>query len=92
MEITITGKIVYVGDLQTGTTSQGSPFSRRELQVETIEEYPSSILFELTNEKAVNCNVLIGQSVRAHLKPRVYQTANGRRFNSIRCWSLEVLN
>jgi len=86
-----TGRIVRIGDVQTTTTNAGTQFSKREVQVETIEEYPNSIVFELINEKATGFAALLGQVVTAHLNFRCSQATTGRVFNNIRCWNLEII-
>lgn len=90
MDIQITGRIVYVGEVFTTTTNQGTQFSKREVQIDTMEEYPNSVIFELTNEKATGLCAQVGQIATAHLRFRVSSATTGRRFNNIRCWSLEV--
>lgn len=89
-DFTFTGRITYIGEVQSFSTSTGT-FNKREVQVETIEEYPSSLVFELTNENATGLSAQLGQVVTAHLNFRVSQAGTGRRFNNIRCWNLEIV-
>jgi len=87
----ITGRIVSIGDVYSTTTAKGEPFSKREVQIETIEEYSNSIVFELINDKATGLAAVLGQVVTAHLNFRTSKGPSGRVFNNIRCWNLEVV-
>ena len=46
-KFTLTGKIIYVGDEQQITES----LTKREFAIETDEQYPQQVKFELTKDK-----------------------------------------
>ena len=86
----LTGTIKIIGETQT-FGSNG--FRKRELVIETNEQYPQSILIEFVQDK---CDVLnsykIGQSVKIgiNLRGREWVNPEGetKYFNSIQGWRI----
>ena len=87
----VSGKVKVIGETQT---FGASGFRKRELVVETFDQYPQSILVEFVQD---NVNVLdqyqIGQEVRVfiNLRGREWVNPEGvtKYFNSIQGWRIE---
>jgi hypothetical protein len=88
----VAGKIVAI--MPTQVVSE--KFSKREFVIETPDQYPQQILFQLTQDK---CSVLdslkIGQEVDVHLniRGRSWQNPQGetKYFNTLEAWKIDVL-
>jgi hypothetical protein len=88
----VAGKIVAI--MPTQVVSE--KFSKREFVVETPDQYPQQILFQLTQDK---CSLLdslkVGQEVDVHLnlRGRSWQNPQGetKYFNTLEAWKIEVL-
>ena len=87
----VTGRIKVIGETQT---FGANGFRKRELVVETFDQYPQSILIEFVQD---NVNVLdqyqIGTEVRVfiNLRGREWVNPEGvtKYFNSIQGWRME---
>jgi hypothetical protein len=88
----VKGKIVAI--MPTQVVSE--KFSKREFVVETPDQYPQQILFQLTQDK---CSILdslkVGQEVDVHLniRGRSWQNPQGetKYFNTLEAWKIDVL-
>jgi len=87
----VTGRIKVIGETQT---FGANGFRKRELVVETFDQYPQSILIEFVQD---NVNVLdqyqIGTEVRVFINIRGREWVNPegvtKYFNSIQGWRME---
>ena len=87
----VSGRIKVIGDTQT---FGANGFRKRELVVETFDQYPQSIMIEFVQD---NVNVLdqyqVGQEVRVfiNLRGREWVNPEGvtKYFNSIQGWRME---
>lgn len=86
MEMNLSGYLTHVGELQELTTQDGSTFTKREIVVKTQEQYPESVLLELSGDNATNFNGVLGQPIRVSYHMSARKGTNGRYFNSIRAW------
>lgn len=84
----IKGKIIYVLPLQEGTSKAGNPWKKQEYVLETYDQYPKKVCFDLFGDKADQYRADIGDDVLLSfdIESREY---NGRWFTSIRGWKLE---
>jgi hypothetical protein len=88
----VAGKIVAI--MPTQVVSE--KFSKREFVVETPDQYPQQILFQLTQDK---CSLLdslkVGQEIDVHLniRGRSWQNPQGetKYFNTLEAWKIDVL-
>jgi hypothetical protein len=88
----VAGKIVAI--MPTQVVSE--KFSKREFVVETPDQYPQQILFQLTQDK---CSLLdslqVGQEVDVHLNIRGRSWTNPqgetKYFNTLEAWKIDVL-
>jgi hypothetical protein len=88
----VAGKIVAI--MPTQVVSE--KFSKREFVVETPDQYPQQILFQLTQDK---CNLLDGIGVGSklevsfNLRGREWTNPQGetKYFNTLEAWKIDVL-
>lgn len=90
MATTFTGQITYVGPIQKVQTQTGV-MSKREIVLETVEEFPQGVVVELWKDKAESFIGQLGQVATAYLKFNVGKNPeSGRMWTNIRCWRLDV--
>jgi len=89
MDFSFTGVIRHVSDAQSVTTASGL-FNKREILVETEEQYPESMAIELTGEDAINFTGFAGQRATFHLHFRCNRSASGNLFCRIRAWRYTI--
>ncbi|MBR1775060.1 MAG: DUF3127 domain-containing protein [Bacteroidales bacterium] len=87
----VTGKIFEIGNVEKGVSQNGTPWFRRVLVIQTMEDYPKTIAMTLFGEercKQLN-NVQLGQTINAKisLNSRKYE---GRWFSEISCIGIGV--
>lgn len=87
----ITGKIIQVLEARGGTSARtGNPWKVQSYVLETEEQYPRRMMFEVFGEDQINqFNIQVGQvlTVSFNVDAREYQ---GRWYNQIRAWKVEA--
>lgn len=84
----ITGKVVAVLELQSGTSKKGSEWKKRDFVIETFDEkFPKKVCFTLFGDRADACPsidsvVNVAFDIDAH-------EYNGKWFNSVNAWKVE---
>lgn len=95
MNVTFTGKIIAVGQVQMGTSQNGQQWSSCEYVIEELnQQYPSRSVFQVFgSDKLQQFNIQAGEIITAHigLKANLSRT-NGRWFNQLDCWKVERPN
>ncbi len=86
----LTGKLIYVGEIQ----QISEKFSKRDFVVETFEQYPQQIKFELHQDKtdlidSYTINETI--TVSYNLRGRNYVDKNGltQYSNTLQAWKIQ---
>lgn len=84
----IKGKIIHILPLQEGVSKAGNPWKKQEYVLETYDQYPKKVCFDLFGDKADQYRAEIGDDVvlSFDIESREY---NGRWFTSIRGWKLD---
>lgn len=84
----IKGRIIHVLPLQEGVSKAGNPWKKQEYVLETYDQYPRKVCFDLFGDKADQYRAEIGDDVvlSFDIESREY---NGRWFTSIRGWKLD---
>lgn len=87
----ITGKIIQVLEARGGTSARtGNPWKVQSYVLETEEQYPRRMVFEVFGEDQINqFNIQVGQvlTVSFNVDAHEYQ---GRWYNQIRAWKVEA--
>ena len=92
MNITFTGKIIAVGQVQMGTSQNGQQWSSCEYTIEELnQQYPSRSVFQVFgSDKLQQFNIQAGEIITAHIGLKANQSrTNGRWFNQLDCWKVE---
>lgn len=78
----IQGKIIVVLPERSGTSQRGNQWRSISYVLETQEQYPKKLAFDVTNDKIDQLNIQLGEilTVQFDINAREY---NGRWFNSI---------
>ena len=85
----INGRIIAVMPIKTGTSQKdGKPWASQDYVIETVEQYPKRMVFNLFGEdKITQYNLKVGDEVTVYfdINAREY---NGRWYNEIRAWKV----
>ena len=83
----IQGKIISVLPTRSGTSARGTQWSSQTAVIETQEQYPKKLAFDVINDKIDQFNIQVGEflTVQFDINAREY---NGRWFNSVNAWNV----
>lgn len=81
------GKIIVVLPERSGTSQRGNQWRSITYVLETQEQYPKKLAFDVTNDKIDQLNIQVGEflTVQFDINAREY---NGRWFNSVNAWNV----
>lgn len=85
----IVGKIIQVLPLQEGVSKTGNPWKVQSYVLETQEQYPRKVCFEIFGEERIKnnpCNIDDLVTVSFDFESREF---NGRWYTSIRAWRVQ---
>jgi hypothetical protein len=85
----ISGKIIAVLPEQGGTSKSGNEWKKQEYVLETHEQYPKKVCFQLFGaDKIAQAAIQTGEELTIHfdIDSREYQ---GRWFTNINAWKVE---
>lgn len=83
----IQGKIIVVLPERSGVSQRGNQWRSISYVLETQEQYPKKLTFDVTNDNIDQLNIQLGEilTVQFDINAREY---NGRWFNSINAWNV----
>lgn len=83
----IQGKIIAVLPERSGVSQRGNQWRSISYVLETQEQYPKKLAFDVTNDKIDQFNIQVGEflTVQFDINAREY---NGRWFNSVNAWNV----
>lgn len=81
----ITGKIIAVLPTRSGTSARGTQWSSQTAVIETHEQYPKRVAFDVLNEKIAEFYLQVGEEVTVSFDINARES-NGKWFNSINAW------
>lgn len=72
---------------RSGTSQRGNQWRSITYVLETQEQYPKKLAFDVTNDKIDQLNIQVGEflTVQFDINAREYQ---GRYFNSVQAWNV----
>lgn len=85
----ISGTIIAVLPTRSGTSAKGTQWQSQTAVLETQEQYPKRVAFDVLNGNITRFNLHVGDNVLAKIDIDAHET-NGRWFNNIRCWDLAL--
>ena len=83
----ITGKIIAVLPTRSGTSARGTQWSSQTAVIETHEQYPKRVAFDVLGDKISEFNLQVGEEVTVSfdINAREY---NGKWWNSVNAWKV----
>ena len=83
----ITGKIIAVLPTKSGTSARGTQWSSQTSVIETHEQYPKRVAFDVLGDKITEFNLQVGDEVTVSfdINAREY---NGKWWNSVNAWQV----
>lgn len=83
----ITGKIIAVLPTKSGTSARGTQWSSQTAVIETHEQYPKRVAFDVLGDKITEFNLQVGEEVTVSfdINAREY---NGKWYNSVNAWQV----
>ena len=94
MNVKFTGKIIAVGQVQMGTSQNGTQWSSCEYTIEELnEQYPArAVISVYGSDKIQQFNIQLGEIITANIGLKAHQSKEGRWFNQLDCWKVERPN
>lgn len=91
MNVKFTGKIIAVGQVQMGTSQNGTQWSSCEYTIEELnQQYPSRAVIQVYgSDKIQQFNIQLGEIITANIGLKAHQSKEGRWFNQLDCWKVE---
>lgn len=81
------GKIIAALPERSGVSAKGNNWRSITYVLETQEQYPKHLAFDVTNDKITELNIQVGESlnVQFDINAREY---NGKWYNSVSVWNV----
>lgn len=94
MNVKFTGKIIAVGQVQMGTSQNGTLWSSQECVIEELnQQYPSRAVIQVYgSDKIQQFGIQVGEIITANIGLKAHQSRDGRWFNQLDCWKVERPN
>lgn len=94
MNVKFTGKIIAAGQVQMGTSQNGTQWSSCEYTIEELnEQYPSRAVIQVYgSDRIQQFGIQLGEIITAHIGLKARQSKEGRWFNQLDCWKVERPN
>ena len=94
MNVKFTGKIIAAGQVQTGTSQNGTQWSSQEFVIEELnQQYPSRAVIQVYgSDKIQQFGIQLGEIITANIGLNAHQSRDGRWFNQLACWKVERQN
>lgn len=94
MNVKFTGKIIAAGQVQMGTSQNGTQWSSQEYVIEELnEQYPSRAVIQVYgSDKIHQFGIQVGEIITANIGLKAHQSRDGRWFNQLDCWKVERPN
>lgn len=91
MNVTFTGKIIAAGQVQSGTSQNGTQWSSCEYVIEELnQQYPARAVIQVYgSDKLQQFNIQVGEIITAHIGLKARQSKDGRWFNQLDCWKVQ---
>lgn len=91
MNVTFTGKIIAAGQVQSGTSQNGTQWSSCEYVIEELnQQYPARAVIQVYgSDKLLQFNIQVGEIITAHIGLKAHQSKDGRWFNQLDCWKVQ---
>jgi glucan biosynthesis protein len=86
----ITGRVIEISPMQSGTTQAGKDWEKQDIHVEEECQYPNSLAITFFGEKVKEIAALsVGELVTIEVNTSVKEYS-GRKFNNINGWKVTM--
>lgn len=94
MNVKFTGKIIAAGQVQMGTSQNGTQWSSQEFVIEELnQQYPSRAVIQVYGSDKIQLfGIQLGEIITANIGLKAHQSRDGRWFNQLDCWKVERPN
>lgn len=94
MNVKFTGKIIAAGQVQMGTSQNGTQWSSQEYVIEELnQQYPSRAVIQVYgSDKIQQFGIQVGEIITANIGLKAHQSRDRRWFNQLDCWKVERPN
>ena len=94
MNVKFTGKIIAAGQVQMGTSQNGTQWSFQECVIEELnQQYPSRAVIQVYgSDRIQQFGIQVGEIITANIGLKAHQSRDGRWFNQLDCWKVERPN
>lgn len=83
----ITGKIIAVLPTKSGISARGTQWSSQTAVIETHEQYPKRVAFDVLGDKITEFNLQVGEEVTVSFDINAREF-NGKWWNSVNAWQV----
>ena len=83
----ITGKIIAVLPTRSGTSARGTQWSSQTAVIETHEQHPKRVAFDVLGDKITEFNLQVGEEVTVSFDINAREF-NGKWWNSVNAWQV----
>lgn len=83
----ITGMIIAVLPTRSGTSARGTQWSSQTAVIETHEQYPKRVAFDVLGDKITEFNLQVGEEVTVSIDINAREF-NGKWWNSVNAWQV----
>ena len=87
----ITGKIIAVLPTRSGTSAKGTQWSSQTSVIETHEQYPKRVAFDVLGDKIKEFNLQVGDEVTVSFDINAREF-NGKWWNSVNAWHVTLVD
>lgn len=87
----ISGQIIAVLPTRSGTSARGTEWSSQTAIIETREQYPKKVAFDVMGDKIAQFNLQVGEYVTVSYDIDAHEY-NGKWFNAVRAWNVVRAN
>lgn len=81
------GKIIAALPERSGVSARGNNWRSITYVLETQEQYPKHLAFDVTNDKIAQLNIQVGEMINVQFDINARES-NGRWFNSVQAWNV----
>lgn len=81
------GKIIAALPERSGVSARGNNWRTITYVLETQEQYPKHLAFDVMNDKITQLNIQIGEMINVQFDINARES-NGRWFNSVQAWNV----
>lgn len=81
------GKIIAALPERSGVSARGNNWRSITYVLETQEQYPKHLAFDVTNDKITQLNIQVGEMINVQFDINARES-NGRWFNSVQAWNV----